>query len=72
MTNPRDIFDSALLRAYIGQMPGGRYQRRDDDPCGIYRDGVKIFSIQSPTSPDRDADGVAGALVYMLNKVLNP
>ncbi len=53
------------LRIYLDSMPRGQYHRKDDDPCGLYRDGSKVFDI---VPRDHAADCLVGALVYLLNK----
>jgi hypothetical protein len=61
--------NDSTLRIYLDAMPRGQYHRRDDDPCGLYRDGSKVFDIHPR---DAAADSLVGALVYLLNQRLPP
>lgn len=54
-----------LLAQYLGHMPMGNYHRRDDDPCGLYRDGSKVYDIQPK---DAAAGQIVAVLVLLLNK----
>jgi hypothetical protein len=54
-----------LLAAYISLMPPGLYHRRDDDSCGLYRDGSKVFDL---VPADRAVEGLVSAMVLILNQ----
>ena len=54
-----------LLAQYLGVMPPGTYHRRDDDPCGLYRDGSKVYDL---VPADKAGELVIATLVLLLNK----
>jgi hypothetical protein len=62
------MLDDALVNTYLCNVPrDGAFHIKDGHPGCVFRDGIMAFQIL-PAGPNRLAiEGMASALVYILN-----